>query len=146
MDTVKTVSVPKKVIKRETKVEAFTQTSWQPVTNWKNITHLWFPLDDYRQPIVKKAYQIWWMDLVIQVECENWSWNPFAVWDHWHAFWLCQMNNNYHTIPQEYSNDRWYQLEYCNQKRLWGTKFYGPSRIIKWQKCSSYVLSRFKIN
>lgn len=93
--------------------------------------------------MVQKAYELWWFDLVKLIECENGNWNPFAVWDWWHAFWLCQMNDRFHNIPQEYFDDWWYQIEYCANKMKWGTRFYGPDRIIKWVKCSDYVVYRF---
>ena len=95
--------------------------------------------------MVQKAFELGWIDLVVLVECENGKRDPFAVWDWGDAHWLCQMNTNYHKIPQEYYDDWWFQIEYCNQKMQWGTKFYWPSRLIKWVKCSEYVLDRFTI-
>lgn len=107
------------------------------------IIHEWFAKDDYRQDIVQRAYEVWWMDLVVLIECENGNWNPFAVWDSWKAFGLCQMNSNYHKIPQEYFDDWGKQIEICAEKRKWWTKFYGPDRLIKWVRCSKFVLDRF---
>jgi len=97
--------------------------------------------------MVQYAYDVWGLDQVIKIECENWNRNPQAVWDEWHAHGLCQMNDLYHEIPDWYFQDWKFQIDYCNQKRLWGTAFYWPDRIIKGtnQKCSSYVLKRFEI-
>ena len=93
--------------------------------------------------MVQKAFEVGGFDLVILIECENWQWNPFAVWDSWHAYWLCQINDRYHKIPQEYWDDWWKQIEICNEKMKWWTKFYWPSRPVKWMKCKDYVVGRF---
>ena len=95
--------------------------------------------------MVQKAFEVGGLDLVILIECENGKRDPFAVWDSWHAYWLCQMNNNYHNIPQKYFDDWGYQIEYCNEKMKWGTKFYWPKRRVKWQRCNEYVKQRFTI-
>ena len=112
------------------------------------IRHLWYSIDDYRQPMVKYAYDIWWMDLVILIECENGSRNPFAVWDKWHAYWLCQINDLYNKIPKEYFKDWKYQIDFCLQKRTQGTAFYWPTRKIKktGNKCYVEVQKRFLLN
>jgi len=104
-------------------------------------------LDDYRQPMVQMAYDIWGMDEVIQIECENGNRDPFAKWDNGNAKWLCQMNVLYNKIPAEYYNDWWFQIRYCNEKRLWGTPFYWPSRKNKKTGIACYqeVQSRFTI-
>ena len=94
--------------------------------------------------MVQKAYELGGFDLVTVIECENWQWNPFAVWDTGHAHWLCQINDLYHkNIPQEYFDDWWFQIEYCAEKVKWGTRFYWPDRIVKWMKCKDYIKSRF---
>ena len=93
--------------------------------------------------MVQKAFDVGGLELVILIECENWQWNPFAIWDSWHAYWLCQINDRYHKIPQEYWDDRWKQIEICNEKLKGWTKFYWPSRPVKWMKCKDYVVRRF---
>jgi len=108
------------------------------------VIHKWFASGDYRQELVNYAYKKWGMDLLILMECESWM-NPLNVWDGWDAYWLCQMNKRFHDIPNEYYQDRKYQVDYCYTKRLGGTRFYWPDRVIKWQKCSSYVRNRFTI-
>lgn len=110
---------------------------------WIKITHDGFMSSDIRQQYVQYAYELWWFDFVRMIECENGNRSPFAVWDNWHAFGFCQMNNNYHKIPQEYFEDWKYQLEYCYKKWSSWTKYYWPSRIIKWMRCDEYVKNRF---
>lgn len=96
--------------------------------------------------MVQKAYELGGFDLVTVIECENWQWNPFAVWDNGHAFGLCQINNLFHKIPQEYFDDWWFQIEYCAEKLKWWTRFYWPDRVSKYtqrKKCKNYIKSRF---
>ena len=110
------------------------------------IRHNGFSRDDEKQRFVQYAYKLWGMDLVIVMECENWNWNIWAVWDSWHAFGLCQMNDRYHKdFPMEYKTNGIVQVEYCYQKRKNGTKYYWPDRIIPWtnQRCRNYVKKRF---
>ena len=96
--------------------------------------------------MVQYAYKLWGMDFVTMIECENWNWNIKAIWDGGHAFGLCQMNTNYHKLPEWYKDIWQVQVEYCYKKWSTGTKFYWPSRKIKGQTCSNYVLDRFEIN
>ena len=107
------------------------------------LIHKWFSENDIKQKYVQYAYKLWWMDFVKLLECENWNWDINAVWDSWKAFWLCQMNTNYHKLPEDYKTNWVVQIEYCYKKYSQGTKFYGPNRVIRWVKCSSYVNDRF---
>lgn len=107
------------------------------------LIHKWFKEDDEKQKMVAYAYKLWWMDFVKLIECENWNRNIHAIGDWWYAFWLCQINVNYHKLPEWFKENRQTQVEYCYDKFLQGTKFYGPSRLIKWVKCSKYVENRF---
>lgn len=107
------------------------------------ILHKWFSENDIKQKYVQYAYKLWWMDFVKLLECENWNWDINAVWDSGKAFWLCQMNTNYHKLPEDYKTNWVVQIEYCYKKYSQGTKFYGPNRVIRWVKCSSYVNDRF---
>lgn len=96
--------------------------------------------------MVQKAFEVGGVELVQLIECENGNWNPFAIWDNGHAHWLCQINDIYHSIPQEYFDDWWFQIEYCAEKMKWWTKFYWPSRTnasTKFMKCKDYVMDRF---
>lgn len=76
------------------------------------------------------------------LECESAN-NPLAKWDSGKAYWICQMHSSYHDIPQQYYDDWKYQVEYCYEKYKGGTKFYWPSRMINWVRCSDYVKDRF---
>ena len=115
------------------------------------ITHKWFAENSYQQELIRYAYSIGWLDFVKLIECENGQWNPDRkVFDRvWYAYWLCQMNDRYHKIPEEYWKDgKWnwyYQIDYCFAKWKSWTKFYGISRKIKWQTCANYVSDRFTI-
>lgn len=107
------------------------------------IQHSGFSSEDKRQLMVQKAYNLWGLDFVLMLECENGNRNPKAVWDGGHSYGLCQMNNRWHNIPSEYYNDWKFQLEYCYKKWNTWTKFYWPSRNIHGTKCSTYVRDRF---
>lgn len=105
--------------------------------------------DDYRQEFVDYAYSIGWYDLVALVECENATRDNFrkAYWkeDSW---WFCMINRKYHkdiVDTKEFREDWRRQMNKCNELMRWWTKFYWPSRIIKWQKCSEYVKDRFTL-
>lgn len=84
------------------------------------------------------------MDFIYMLECES-AMNPRNKWDHGKAYWVCQMNSNYHYIPKQYYDDRQFQIEYCYGKYKSGTKFYWPSRNIKGTSCANYVKNRFLI-
>ena len=106
----------------------------------------WFPEDSLATRIASYWYKLWWMDFIKMLRCENWGFDIKARWDNWWAVWLCQMHEYYHKdIPKEYYTSRQTQVEYCYQKYIGWTKFYWPSRIIKWQKCSDYVEDHFTI-
>lgn len=110
-----------------------------------HIRHLWYSSDNERQAMVQRAYDLGWLDFVLMIECESWF-NPKARWDSWRAYGLCQMNNRWHKIPQEYFTSWKYQVEYCYKKWSTGTKFYGPDRKVKGQTCKNYVKNRFIIS
>ena len=104
-------------------------------------------LDDPRQLLIQKAYDVWWMDQVILIECENTNRDYKARWDHWRAVWLCQINDRFHNIPDKYYDDPMFQIQYCYDKRQAGTKFYWPWRA-DWpdgEKCWSYSKKYFTI-
>ena len=106
------------------------------------IQHVWYSSDDYRQAIVQRAYELWWMDFVIMIECES-AFNPKAIWDSWRAYGLCQLNNRWHKVSDEYKNSWEVQIDTCYQKRKGWTKFYWPNRRINGQLCKDYVKNRF---
>ena len=108
------------------------------------IMHSGFSPDDPRQRMVAEAYDLWGLDFVSLIECENGLWNPKAIWDGGMSFWLCQLNIRRHWEPlEEERNDRTYQLSICYSKRKWGTKFYWPKRKIRGKSCSEVAKKRF---
>ena len=126
--------------------ETETAGTAEVIENTVPIVHKWFQSNDERQSMVQYAYKLGGIDFVTMIECENWNWNIKAIGDWWHAFGLCQMNTNYHKLPADYKTVWQVQVEYCYEKWSTGTKFYWPSRKIKGQRCSNYVLDRFIIN
>ena len=110
----------------------------------ERIMHSGFSPDDPRQRMVAEAYDLWGLDFVSLIECENGLRNPKAVWDGGLSFGLCQLNILRHWEPlEEERNDRTYQLSICYSKRKWGTKFYGPQRKIRGKSCSEAAKKRF---
>jgi len=109
-----------------------------------SIQHKWYSLDNERQLMVQRAYDLWGLDFVIMIECESWF-NPKARWDSWRAYGLCQMNNRWHKVTDLYKNSWEEQIRVCYEKWKGWTKFYGPQRKIKGQLCKDYVLDRFVI-
>lgn len=78
------------------------------------------------------------------LECENGRYDLKATADSGKSSGLCMMHKGYHNdIPADYNTNRVVAVEYCYQKRKSWTKYYGPWRIIKWQKCYDYVRDRF---
>lgn len=116
------------------------------IENTVSIVHKWFHSDDERQEMINYAYELWGIDFVTMIECENWNWSLTAKGDGWHAHWLCQINDRWHTVPEWYTGDWKIAIDYCYEKWSTGTKFYWPSRRVKWKKCANYVLDRFIIN
>lgn len=124
------------------------ECAWKPLDygldTKPQIQHTWYDPNDPRQLMTQRAYDLWWMDFVIMIECESWF-NPKARWDSWRAYGLCQLNNRWHNVSEEYKNSWEIQIDTCYQKWIGWTKFYWPNRIIKWVKCKDYVLDRFVI-
>ena len=126
----------------EIQIEAQTEIS----PSIGRIMHSGFSPDDPRQRMVAEAYDLWGLDFVSLIECENGLRNPKAVWDGGKSFWLCQLNIRRHGEPlEEERNDRTYQLSICYSKRKWGTKFYWPQRLIRGKSCSEVAKERFYI-
>ena len=108
------------------------------------IMHSGFSPDDPRQRMVAEAYDLWGLEFVSLIECENGLRNPQAVGDGGMSFWLCQLNIRRHGEPlEEERNKREYQLSVCYSKRKWGTKFYWPQRNIRGKSCSEVAKKRF---
>lgn len=110
----------------------------------ERIMHSGFSPDDPRQRMVAEAYDLWGLEFVSLIECENGLRNPKAVWDGGKSFWLCQLNIRRHGEPlEEERNDRTYQISICYQKWRWGTKFYWPQRLIWGKRCWEVAKKRF---
>ena len=107
--------------------------------------HNWFSLEDNRQAYVHYAYDIWGLEFVKMIECENGTRNPYIV-SKTKDYWLCQLNFRYNKdfiLSEDYYNV-FSQIDYCYAKwkinpKLW----YWPDRKIHWQKCTDYVSQRF---
>lgn len=131
----------------------------QEVNEWnerksQKITHKWFSEDSIVQKYVQYAYELWWMDLVLLIECENWNWDIYKQSEvvkngiREKSYGLCQINQIYYPeiVNNKLFRDDWkWQLDRCGELMKNGTVFYGRERIIKGQKCSNYVKDRFLI-
>lgn len=120
-----------------------TEMVYEALDEAEKITHKWFSEDDEKQQMVQYAYKLWWIDFVKMIECENWNRNPNAIGDSGKAFWLCQINTNYHRLPEWYKENWKVQVEECYRKRSTWTRFYWPSRKVKGTSCANYVSDRF---
>ena len=135
-------SLPDKKSDSLPEIQIETQAEVSPSTG--RIMHSGFSTDDPRQRMVAEAYDLWGLDFVSLIECENGLRNPKAVWDSGLSFGLCQLNIRRHGEPlEEERNDRTYQLSVCYQKRKTGTKFYWPQRLIWGKRCWKVVKDRF---
>ena len=108
----------------------------------QTIQHLWYASWDTRQLMVQRAYELGWIDFVTMIECESWF-NPNARGDSGRAYGLCQINNRWHNVSEEYKNSWEVQIDTCYQKWKSWTKFHGPNRRISGQLCKDYVKNRF---
>lgn len=120
----------------------------------KKITHKGFAKDSIVQQYVQYAYQIWGMDLVTLIDCENGTWSQYRQsevvknWKREKSFGFCQISQVYHpeiVNTDEFWNNWKWQLDRCKELMNWWTAFYGRDRKIKWVKCSKYVLDRFVV-
>lgn len=114
-----------------------------------------YAADDVRQQYIQYAYDVWGWDLVALMECENATRNPFRQSDVYKngrrepSYGFCMIDRDYHKsiIDNKLFREDWKrQIDTCNNLFKWWTKFYGPSRYIKGQRCSSYVRDRFVIS
>ena len=119
----------------------------QEPTYQEIIVHNWYARSSAIQNYVNYAYNLWWMDFVKLIECENGVWDPKRISktrDHW----LCQLNYRYNKsfINSSDFSDPYKQLDYCYEKYKANPKLrYWPDRKIKGKKCSDYVDSRFDV-
>lgn len=111
-----------------------------------SIWHSGFLSGDCRQEIVQEAYDLWGLDFVALIECDNGNRDPKALWDYGKSHWLCMLNTRWHKEPFSPSWNDWRnQLSICYSKWKWGTKFYWPSRLIWGKRCWEVVKERFYI-
>ena len=125
----------------------------------QTIIHKWFAEDSIVQKYVQYAYEIWWMDLVTILECENWTWDMYRQssvvknWKREESYWFCQIHRpsqpDIVDNPLFRSDYKW-QLDRCKEIRDrelndWRIRFYAQKRKIKWVLCPKYVESRFII-
>lgn len=109
------------------------------------ITHSGFATGDDKQNYVQYAYNLWWLDFVALIECENWNWNPY-IKSSTNDYWICQLNYYYNKkfINSEDYKDVYKQLDYCYNKYKYNPKLrYWPDRKINWKRCQDYVKDRF---
>jgi len=117
--------------------ESADQKPIQPI-----LIHKWFATGAIQQEYLNYAYKIWWENLVYLIMCEN-GWLDLDLQSRVvkngkreESFWLCQL-----WLPRKWVDknrfltDYKYQLETCWEYRKTGTPFYGPERLVKWEKC-----------
>ena len=112
------------------------------------ILHNWYASDSVIQDYVNYAYNLWGIEFVKLIECENWKWDPKRV-SSTRDYWLCQLNYRYNKkfINSSDFADPYKQMDYCYEKYQINPNLrYWPNRKIKGQKCSDYVSDRFEIS
>lgn len=120
--------------------------SWETITleDELSIWHAGFSTGDSRQEIVQEAYDLWGMDFVSLIECENGNRDPKALWDYGKSHWLCMLNTRWHKEPLSPSWNDWRnQIFVCFEKWKSGTKFYWPQRLIWGKRCGEVAKKRF---
>ena len=60
----------------------------------ESIIHNWYAEDSIIQDYVNYAYNIWWIEFVKLIECENGRRDPNRI-SKTHDYWLCQLNYKY---------------------------------------------------
>ncbi len=112
------------------------------------IVHNWYASDSVTQDYVNYAYDIWGIDFVKLIECENGTWDPKRI-SKTNDHGLCQLHYSYNKefINSPDFKDPYKQLDYCYEKYKTNPKLrYWPNRKIKGKKCSDYVSNRFNIS
>ena len=111
------------------------------------ITHNWYATDSIVQDYVNYAYEIWGIDFVIMIACDNGRWDPKRV-SKTHDHGLCQLYYSYNEkfINSPEFKDPYKQLDYCYEKyKINPDLRYWPDRKINGKKCADYVDDRFEI-
>lgn len=126
----------------EVQIEA--QDELSPSTG--RVLHSGFSPDDYRQEIVAKAYELWGLDFLALIECENGLRKVDRTGDRGQSHGLCQLNQRWHhEVYDGRRSSREFQLSVCYSKRKWGTKFYWPQRLIWGKRCWDVAKMRFMV-
>ena len=113
----------------------------------ESITHNWYATDSVIQDYVNYAYELWGIDFVKLIECENGRRDPKRV-SKTHDHGLCQLHYSYNKkfIDSPDFKDPYKQLDYCYEKYKTNPELrYWPDRKINGEKCSDYVDDRFDI-
>lgn len=114
------------------------------------ITHTGYPINSIVQQYVQYTYDMWGMDLVIIMQCEQ-SRQPWLQSKSESSYWLCQI---YWPDHRDIINDsrfwtdwKW-EVEQCSILMKWWTKFFWPKRIDKknWQPCYINAQKYFTIS
>lgn len=140
------LSIPNMLLENNQEIEFQGQVQEQEQQEF--IVHNWYASDSVIQDYANYAYDLWWIEFVKLIECENWRWDPNRVsktYDHW----LCQLHYSYNKkfIDSSDFKDPYKQLDYCYEKYKVNPKLrYWPNRKIKGKKCSDYVDDRFDIS
>ena len=140
------LTIPNMLLENNQKLEF--QWQVQEQTQHEFIVHNWYSSGSVVQDYINYAYNLWWIDFVKLIECENWRWDPNRV-SETHDHWLCQLHYSYNKsfINSPDFKDPYKQLDYCYEKYKTNPKLrYWPNRRIKGKKCSDYVSNRFEIN
>ena len=109
------------------------------------ILHNGYASDSIIQDYVNYAYNLWWIDFVKLIECENGRRDPTVV-SSTRDYWLCQLNYRYNKkfINSPDFADPYKQLDYCYEKFKINPKLrYWPTRKVRGRKCIDYVSNRF---
>ena len=111
------------------------------------IVHNWYASDSIIQDYINYAYDLWGIDFVKLIECENGRRDPKRV-SETHDHGLCQLHYSYNKefINSPDFKDPYKQLDYCYEKYKTNPELrYWPDRKINGEKCSDYVDDRFDI-
>lgn len=116
------------------------------------IVHKWLKSDRHK-PIIQHAYDIWWLDFVKMLECENWGRDINLKTKHSTetSYGFCQMNTQRHSdiIFDKRFMDWERQINKCFELWKWWTPFYWPNRNTEKTNrmyCKDYVNDRFSFH
>ncbi len=141
------LTIPNMLLKNNQELEFQWQVQQQE-EHQEFIVHNWYASDSIIQDYINYAYDLWGIDFVKLIECENGRRDPKRV-SETHDHGLCQLHYSYNKefINSPDFKDPYKQLDYCYEKYKTNPKLrYWPDRKIKGKKCSDYVSSRFNIS